>query len=236
MNLSNKRKDDDILKKKLLLLLTVVFASLFILAACGSSDGESADNEDASEEGFGKMDYENKDKDGSSEDFDDDLDDILDEDQKEDYYDKLDEDEPESDSDDADELSDDAVEDDDYKIEIKDVEQIDGEPEADVLALEIEFTNKSESPVSPWSGAVGLLHAQQETDETVETLRGANAHFPGDYKPELVGMGGTKVKGGGTTVDAVIGYQIEYSDEDVHLMDFNANYEPETFERVVETE
>ncbi|MBM7598021.1 hypothetical protein JOC34_000378 [Virgibacillus halotolerans] len=132
------------------------------------------------------------------------------------------------------EISDDTVEDDDYKIVVKDVEQIDGNYDTQVLALEVEFTNKSEDSISPWMSS--LIKANQETDTTVELLDGANGLFPDDYKPKLVEMGDSDVKGGGTTVDAVIGYEIEYPGEPVQLIDFNGSDTPETFEKVVETE
>src|SRR5699024_5542155 len=134
------------------------------------------------------------------------------------------------------ELSDDTVEDDDYKFVIKDVEQIDGNYDSNVLALEVEFTNKSDESSSPWMAIVGMIKANQETETTIESLTGANAHFPEDYKPELVEMGDSDVKGDDTTVDAVIGFEIEFPGETIHLIYFNMMDKPETFERVVETE
>src|SRR5699024_7584879 len=139
-------------------------------------------------------------------------------------------------SEEADELSDDTVENDDYKFVIKDIEQIDGKYDSQVLALEVEYTNKSDESSSPWMAIVGMIKANQETDTTIEMLTGANAHFPDDYKTELVEMGDSDVKGGETTVDAVIGFEIEFPGEPVHLIDFNITDKPEAFERVVETE
>src|SRR5699024_2498591 len=136
----------------------------------------------------------------------------------------------------AEKISDDTVENDDYKFVIKDIEQIDGKYDSQVLALEVEYTNKSDESRSPWMAIVGMLKANQETDTTIESLTGANAHFPDEYKPELVEMGDSDVKGGETTVDAVIGFEIEFPGEPVHLIDFNITDKPEAFERVVETE
>lgn len=143
---------------------------------------------------------------------------------------------PEEAEEETEELSNDTVENDDYKIVIKDIEQIDGKYDSQVLALEVEYTNKSDESKSPWMAIVGMIKANQETETTIESLTGANAHFPDDYKPELVEMGDSDVKGGDTTVDAVIGFEIEYPGEPVYLIDFNMSDKPDTFERVVETE
>lgn len=144
--------------------------------------------------------------------------------------------EEESEEESEEKLSDDTVENDDYKIVIKDIEQIDGKYDSDALALEIEFTNKTDESTSPWMAIVGMIKANQETDKTIEMLNGANGLFPDDYKTELVEMGDSDVKGDGTTVDAVIGFEIEFPGDPVHLIDFNMTDKPETFERVVETE
>src|SRR5690625_4379542 len=120
----------------------------------------------------------------------------------------------------------------DYVYEIKDIEQVVGKEDMNILAVEVEFTNKSDEPKSPWMA--GELFAEQETETTVELLNGALGMFPDDYKPELTEMGDTNVKPG-ATVDAVIGYEILYPGNPVRLYNFMYDENP-LFERVVETE
>ena len=131
------------------------------------------------------------------------------------------------------EISDTKFDNGDYVYEIKSVEQITGKyDDKQILAIELSFTNNTEEPKSPWM-ALGI-HAEQETDTTVETLIGANGQFPDDYKPELVEMGDTDIKPG-ATVDAVIGYEIMYPGSPVTLTNFSMMDE-KIFEGIVETE
>jgi hypothetical protein len=134
------------------------------------------------------------------------------------------------------ELSDTTLETDNYTFVIKEVEQLEGKfDDTQILAVEIEFTNNSDESISPWMASAGEIKAQQETEDTVESLDGANGLYPDDYKTELVEMGDTDVKSG-STVDAVIGYEILYPGEQVKLMDFTLSDEPEKFERNIDTE
>jgi len=119
-----------------------------------------------------------------------------------------------------------------YEYKIKEVEQIDGEYDTEVLAIELEFTNNTDEPISPWM-SLGIT-AEQETEDTVESLDGSNGLYPEDYKPDLVKMGDSDIKPG-KTVDAVIGFEIEFPGEPVILKDFGMD-EGELFEKVVETE
>lgn len=130
------------------------------------------------------------------------------------------------------EVSDTTLDTGDYVYTIKEVEQITSKyDDTQILAVEIEFTNNSDEPTSPWM-AMGIT-AEQETDVTVETLNGANGLFPDDYKPELVEMGDTDIKPG-ATVDAVIGFEILYPGEPVKLSEFSFT-DDVSFERIVET-
>lgn len=122
----------------------------------------------------------------------------------------------------------------DYVYEIKEIEQMesgfgDG---AQILAIELSFTNNTDEPTSPWM-ALGI-QAEQETETTVEQLNGANGMYPDDYKTDLVEMGDTDVKPG-ATVDAVIGFEILYPGEPVKLTNFSFTDEV-LFEKIVETE
>ncbi|WP_040978323.1 DUF5067 domain-containing protein [Oceanobacillus jeddahense] len=135
----------------------------------------------------------------------------------------------------TDEVSDSYLDTGDYIYEIKEIEQMEGQfgDGTQIIAIELTFTNNSDEATSPWfSQGIG---AEQETDTTVETLMGANGQFPEDYKPELVEMGDTDVKPG-ATVDAVIGYTLEYPGEPVRLYEFMLFDEEDiSFERIVET-
>lgn len=103
-----------------------------------------------------------------------------------------------------------------------------------VLALEVEFTNKSGRAVSPWVASATTLKAVQETDTTVETLNGGSHKLPDSYKPELSEMGKSKVKDG-KTVKAVIVFDVERPDAPVRLIDFNLTDEPTTFDRKIKS-
>lgn len=137
-------------------------------------------------------------------------------------------------------VSDTSIDDGDYVYEIKAVEQITSQyDDAQVLAVELSFTNNTDEPTSPWM-ALGLS-AEQEAEATVEGLDGAtvegldgaNGLFPDDYKTELVEMGDTDIKPG-ATVDAVIGFEILYPGEPVKLYNFSFTDEV-LFEKVIET-
>ena len=117
-----------------------------------------------------------------------------------------------------------------FEYEIKEIEQIEGEYDTDVLAVELEFTNNTDEPYSPWM-AQGIK-AEQETENTIELLDGANGLFPEDYKPELVKMGDSDIKPG-KTVNAVIGFEIQFPGSEVILKDFGMD--GELFEKVVDT-
>lgn len=133
------------------------------------------------------------------------------------------------------ELSDTTMETDEYKFVIKNVDQLKSPlNDSQILALEIEFTNKSDEATDPWMALATNIRANQETDTTVEMLDGANGLYPEDYKTNLVEMGDTDVKSG-ATVDAIVGFEIKYPGEPVHLVDFDSPDKPEKFERIVET-
>lgn len=187
-------------------LILIVGLALF-LAACGGDDGET--NETNEPEETTQEDTNNNDE----------------ADQEEEQQ----EDTEEADS----EVSDTSFDNGDYVYEIKEIEQMEGKFEdgTQILAIEISFTNNTDEPTSPWM-ALGL-HAEQETDVTVEALNGANGQYPDDYKPELVDMGDTDIKPG-ATVDAVIGFEILYPGEPVKLTNFSFTDEV-LFERVIET-
>lgn len=115
-------------------------------------------------------------------------------------------------------------ENDSAKVVIKDYEFLKSQYDenVDIVALTIEFTNKSDEAIDPWFGAP--LKGEQETDKTIELLDGANGLFPKDYKPELVAASDVQVKPG-ATVEAVIGYQLKIKDSPVYVRDWDGNFE-----------
>ena len=115
-------------------------------------------------------------------------------------------------------------EDDSCKVVIKEYEFLKSQYDdnVDIVALTIEYTNKSDEPIDPWFGS--NIKAEQETDKTVELLDGANGLFPEDYKPDLVAASDVQVKPG-ATVEAVIGYQLKIKDSPVYIRDWDGNFE-----------
>lgn len=131
-------------------------------------------------------------------------------------------------------LSDTTVETDEYKIVIKDSEIIQADyKDSEYLTLDIEFTNKRSEPTTPWYGFARTINAYQETDTTIEELEELLAPmYPEDYKAELIDTASSEIKEG-STVDAVVGYELIYPKQHVRLID--GDDEPETFEKIVET-
>lgn len=119
---------------------------------------------------------------------------------------------------------DNVFENDSAKVAIKDYEFLKSQYDenVDIVALTIEFTNKSDEAIDPWFGCD--LKGEQETDKTIELLDGANGLFPEDYKPELVAASDVQVKPG-ATVEAVIGYQLKIKDSPVYVRDWDGNFE-----------
>lgn len=110
------------------------------------------------------------------------------------------------------------------KVVIKDYEFLKSQYDEniDIVALTIEFTNKTDEAIDPWFGTP--LKGEQETDKTIELLDGANGLFPEDYKPDLVAASDVQVKPG-ATVEAVIGYQLKIKDSPVYVRDWDGNFE-----------
>lgn len=129
--------------------------------------------------------------------------------------------------------SDTTFEDNSAKIVIKNTEELTSQYDANtkILAIEIEYTNKSDQAQSPWMSFASSIKPIQETDKTEELLTGANGLFPQDYKPDLVKMGDTDVKAG-ETVDAVVGLKILHPGSPIIMKDFMDNG---SFEKTVET-
>ncbi len=115
-------------------------------------------------------------------------------------------------------------EDESAKVVIKDYEFLKSQYDenVDIVALTIEFTNKTDEAIDPWFGTP--LKGEQETDKTIELLDGANGLFPEDYKPDLVAASDVQVKPG-ATVEAVIGYQLKIKDSPVYVRDWDGNFE-----------
>ena len=129
--------------------------------------------------------------------------------------------------------SDTTFEDDSSKIVIKNTEELSSQydPNKKILAIEIQYTNKSDKAQSPWMAFATSIKPIQETDKTEELLNGANGLFPQDYKPDLVKMGDTDVKPD-ATVDAVVGVEIIYPGSPIIMKDFMDNG---SFEKTIPT-
>lgn len=85
-----------------------------------------------------------------------------------------------------------------------------GEP---IVVLEIEFTNKTENPQSPYMSFIQDFAVQQTDGTTTEELMGANGQM-GNEDAEKVEMGDANVNGG-QTVEAIIGFQPTQPEEDI---------------------
>lgn len=120
--------------------------------------------------------------------------------------------------------SDTTFEDDSSKIVIKNTEELSSQYDSNkkILAIEVQYTNKSDKAQSPWMAFATSIKPIQETDKTEEILNGANGLFPQDYKPDLVKMGDTDVKAG-ATVDAVVGLEINNPGSPIIMKDFMDN-------------
>lgn len=81
-----------------------------------------------------------------------------------------------------------------------------------IVAIEMEYTNNSNTPTSPYMAFTMTFSPQQTDGVTTETLLGANGQL-GNYPDQsLVEMGDKQVNPG-ATVKAVIGYKL--SDENI---------------------
>ncbi|MGF3072780.1 DUF5067 domain-containing protein [Facklamia sp. P9177] len=78
-------------------------------------------------------------------------------------------------------------------------------PDKKVLVIDMEFTNKTKNPVSPWMAFVGDFTAQQQSGATVEVLLGANGQLANAKDQESVAIGDKDVLPN-KTVKASIGY------------------------------
>ena len=120
--------------------------------------------------------------------------------------------------------------------EITSIEQLAGQyGDKQIIAITMNYTNTTDEPQNPWMAIAFDMSATQETEATVETLMGANGQYAADYKPEAVAMGETEIKPG-ATVEAVIGYTLEFPGSPVYLRDSSIMGENGAiFERVIET-
>lgn len=104
-----------------------------------------------------------------------------------------------------------------------------------IIAITMNYTNTTDEPQNPWFAIALNMSTTQETDVTIETLSGSNGQYPEDYKPEAVAMGDTDIKPG-ATVEAVVGYTLEFPGSPVYLRDMSMTGDDgDVFERVIET-
>lgn len=120
--------------------------------------------------------------------------------------------------------------------EITAIEQMAGKyGDKQIIAITMNYTNTTEEAQNPWMAIAFDMSATQETDVTVETLMGSNGQYPEEYKPEAVAMGETDIKPG-ATVEAVVGYTLEFPGSPVFLRDMSMIGDDGTiFERIIET-
>ncbi|WP_179134575.1 DUF5067 domain-containing protein [Oceanobacillus timonensis] len=132
------------------------------------------------------------------------------------------------------EASNEVFENEDYKFVFGEAEQLEGIRGNQVLAIEIEFTNKSDEAQSPWSASTVVLDQSEVSDVTTESVMGANGELPEDYKEDLYRMD-TEINSG-ETVDAILAFEIQNPGSEIQIADSVLSEEDITFERVYETE
>ena len=84
----------------------------------------------------------------------------------------------------------------------------------EIITIEMEFTNLSDQPTSPYMRFIGDFDAQQTDGITTESLMGANSEMSNIENQEAVSMGDTQVNPE-ATVHAIIGYTLNDPDLDV---------------------
>lgn len=114
-------------------------------------------------------------------------------------------------------------------FDMKNFEFLDGKYGKKILAITMDYVNKTDQPQNPWLNFATAIKGEQETDATVDLLNGANGLFPDDYKPEAVKMGETQVKPN-TPVEVVVGFQLNDPSANVYLRSMFGN----DFEKLIE--
>lgn len=117
----------------------------------------------------------------------------------------------------------------DASFVMKNFEFLDGKYGNRILAITMDYVNKTNEPQNPWLNFATAIKGEQETDATVDLLNGANGLFPDDYKPEEVKMGETQVKPN-TPVEVVVGFQLNDPTANVYLRSMFGN----DFEKLIE--
>lgn len=117
----------------------------------------------------------------------------------------------------------------DASFVMKNFEFLDGKYGKKILAITMDYVNKTDQPQNPWLNFATAIKGEQETDATVDLLNGANGLFPDDYKPEAVKMGETQVKPN-TPVEVVVGFQLNDPSANVYLRSMFGN----DFEKLIE--
>lgn len=131
------------------------------------------------------------------------------------------------------EISNEVYEDEEFKFVFGDAEQIEGKYGDEILAIEVKFTNKTDSPESPWMVAAMLLEMNEVTEVTTEPVIGGLGQIPEDYRQDFYEMD-TEINGG-ETVNTVISFEIQEPGSTIEVRDRTLDGEPEQFEWVYET-
>lgn len=116
--------------------------------------------------------------------------------------------------------------------EFTEVEQMESAITDDqIIAITMNYTNTTDEAQDPWFAIAFDLDVTQETDDTVETLDGANGLYPDNYKPEAVEMGSSDIKPD-STVEVVVGYTLHTPGNPVHFEPFMGEGD---FNKILET-
>ncbi|WP_077325816.1 DUF5067 domain-containing protein [Virgibacillus siamensis] len=118
----------------------------------------------------------------------------------------------------------------DYKFVFKGEEQLKGKSGKQVLAIKVEFTNKSDEAQSAWMAMSVALNAHEVTDMTEEAVLGAIGDLPNPPKYKM----DTKINPG-KTIDTVIALELQHPGAKVNIDDTNIVTEEKTFERTIKT-
>ncbi|SEU03973.1 protein of unknown function [Salinibacillus kushneri] len=129
------------------------------------------------------------------------------------------------------ETSNEVFENEDYKFVFGESEQLEGVRGNQVLAIEVEFTNKSDVAESPWMASTIPLSISEVSDVTTETVMGAVGGLPEDYKSDLYRMD-EKINSG-ETVKAILAFELQSPGADIEIVDSKTS--GEKFKRIYNT-
>jgi len=131
------------------------------------------------------------------------------------------------------ETSNQVFENDDYKFTFGEGEMLEGKYGDAVLAIPIEFTNKTDEAESPWMASIGTLNMKEVGETTTNSVIGGNGQLPEDYKPEYYRM--DEQINGGETVKAIFALTIQNPGSEIKISEGTMPDENPSFERTYQT-